>query len=75
MLRVSPIKCLLVLNMPPLGKQTRANRTVKTPKRYKNGACVNEILETPTRGAMRVMGSARVDRETPVPPTISETTN
>ena len=62
--------------MPPLRKQARGkgSRNVNTPKRFKNGACVNTpILATPTtRGASS--SGARDDRETPDPTTISETT-
>ena len=60
--------------MSPQRKQTRGNRTVKTPKRYKNGACVNAIVDTPTRGSYVRGTGANADSVTPEPSTISETT-
>ena len=53
------------------GKHRRSKRSVKTPKRFKGGACLNIDQETPTRGRPR---SASADRETPEPKSISETT-
>ena len=60
--------------MPPLRKQTRVNRKVNTPKRFKNGACVTPIIETPTRGATASNPGATADRQTLDPLTIRETT-
>ena len=59
--------------MPPLRKQSRVNRPARTPKRFKNGACVTPIVETP-RGATASNSGASANRQTSDPLTISETT-